>query len=141
VIKDRTSYNEEREVTSSTAKQKKPPSDEERRRQEFEAKRREDLKLWKMCLKGAAVAVLVWILLQMSHNGRELASICSQYRSKVDTHMHHCRIDDMEMLCRDHSFSFVWRSIVCLSFAAAIIALDYVFDKYVDLSRMLHLQN
>ncbi|XP_048765275.2 uncharacterized protein LOC125673060 [Ostrea edulis] len=137
VIKDRTTYNEERPTPSSTTN---PPADD-RQTTESEARRRENLKLMKMFLKGAVVAVIAWIILQMSYDGKDFASICSQHRSRYEFHGHsHCKIDDLEMLCSEKSSLFMWRGIVCLLFAAVVIALDYVFDRYINLFEMLHFE-
>ncbi|XP_061176531.1 uncharacterized protein LOC133185384 [Saccostrea echinata] len=117
VIKDKTTYNQEEPLTP-------PTPGTERQQSEVQAKQREDQKLIKMCIKGGAIAVFVWIILPFIYSYRDIANICTQHSYGG------CKFRDLTTFCDERSSMHVWRIIFSLLFAAFTMGLDFLCEKF-----------
>ncbi|XP_062600443.1 uncharacterized protein LOC134262072 isoform X3 [Saccostrea cucullata] len=117
VIKDKTSYNQKEPQGSPTPRTERQPS-------LVQARQREDQKLMKMAIKGAAIAVFVWILLPFINSSRDIANICAQQKYG------HCNIRDLTTFCDERSSMQIWRIIFSLLFAAFTMFLDFLCEKF-----------
>ena len=131
IIRDSTPYGQDEqspapEITTTVTSTDPPPS------AGCEKSKRRIPATTIMMIRGAVVAVLVYILLHFLTNGMgmDVSRVCAEHCPRSNQGTPSCNSNSLQSLCAEQWNLYMWKLVVvsCL-FGGAIIGMDLILDK------------
>ena len=125
VIKDQTNYKKETEdpfSDSSTQAARQKPAWLRTAQRRIPATSR-------MMIRGAVVAVLVYLLIYFLTNGTDVSRVCAEQCPRSNQGTPSCNSKSLQSLCAEQWYLYMWKLVVPWLFGGANIGLDLILDK------------